>query len=141
MHVHRLLQCLLPGTQYVGYLCGWWHKFGLNKRSVCHCHLFFMILEEQPTYLPLGDIEALFRKTERLSEFVSQCFYRSLRKGQLIQVVRESMATGIWYPCLHNLNNWSDWKRFAALELLVAAVGIEWDVHVWTVHSFQTSRS
>ena len=86
-----------------------------------------MILEKQPTYLPVGDVEALF---EDLSVFILRCFKRSSRKDQLIEVVRESIATDIWYPCLQDLDScqWSDWTRFAALELLVAAVGLENDV-------------
>ena len=86
-----------------------------------------MILEKQPTYLPLGNATALFRKIQHLSLFIRQCFNRSSRKDQLIAVVCESIAAGIWYPCLQDLDNWSDWERFAALELLVAAVGPQKD--------------
>ena len=77
-------------------------------------------------YLPLDyDAEALLRKIERLSEFISRCFEESSRKDRLIKFVHDSIETGIWYPCLHDLDNWSDWERFAALELLVAAVGLD----------------
>ena len=85
-----------------------------------------MILEKQPTYI--DDTEAVFRKTRNLSEVLHQCFYGSSRKDQLIEVVRESIETGVWFPCLQDLDNWSDWERFAALELLVAAVGLHYGV-------------
>ena len=78
-----------------------------------------------PTYLPPDcDAEAMLKKIQRLSELISRCFYRSSRKDRLIKVVRDSIDTGTWYPCLYDLDNWSDWERFAALELLVAAVGV-----------------
>jgi len=99
-----------------------WHPKGLS--------VTVMILEKQPMYLPVGDTDlAWFIKIERLSGFIRQCLNRSSRKDQLIQVVRESIATGVWYPCLQGLDNWSDWERFAALELLIAAVGFWDDVH------------
>ena len=87
---------------------------------------FFMIPEKQLMYLSAGDLEALFEKIIHLSDFIGHCFDRSSRQGQLIEVVCESIATGIcqWYPCLHDLDNWLDWERFAALELLLAAVGL-----------------
>ena len=106
--------------QDVGNLRRWFRRFCLTKRSVHPCHLFF---KRQPTNLSLGDTEALFKKIRLLSQFVRQCFNRSSRKDELIEVVRESMATGIWHRCLQDLDNWSDWERFAALALLVAAVG------------------
>ena len=87
-----------------------------------------MILEKQLTHLPVGDMEVLFKQNGGLSQFMDQCFIQSSRKDHLIEVVRESIATGIWYPCLHDLDNWSDWTRFAALELLVAAAGLGNDV-------------
>ena len=80
-----------------------------------------MILEKQTTYLPVGDMEAMFKTINGLSELIHRCFSRSSRKDQLIEVVCESIATGIWYPCLQDLDIWSDWERFAALELLVVA--------------------
>jgi len=43
----------------------------------------------------------------------------SPRKDQIMVVVRESVEKGIWYPCLQDLDNVSDWEVFAALELLV----------------------
>jgi hypothetical protein len=96
-----------------------------STRKVCPSpHLLFMILGAQPTHLPVGNPEALFTKIRGLSEFIHQCFNRSSRKDQLIDVVRESIATGIWHPCLQDLDNWSDWERFAALELLVVAGGL-----------------
>ena len=48
-------------------------------------------------------------------------------KDQVNQIVQESIESGVWYPCFHDLNNWSEWERFAALELLVAAVGFDDD--------------
>jgi len=83
-----------------------------------------MIMEKQPTYLPPGDMQALYWKTRCLSRFISHCFDQSSRKDQLVEVVRESIATGTWYPCLRDLDHWSDSERFTALELLVAAVGL-----------------
>jgi len=68
-------------------------------------------------------MEALFRKIQRWATFISRCFHRSSRKDRLIEIVRDSIETGIWFQCLQDLDNWSDWQRFAALELLVAAVG------------------
>ena len=89
-----------------------------------HRHLSFMI--KGPTYLPLDcDAEALLRNIQRWSLFISHCFNHSPRKDRLIKVVRESMETGIWYLPLEDLDNWSDWERFAALELLAAAVGLQ----------------
>ena len=70
------------------------------------------------------DAEAFLEKIRHLSRLISQCFARSLRKDWLIQVVRKSIDTGAWDPCLQDLDNWSDWERFAALELLVSSVGL-----------------
>ena len=87
-------------------------------------------------YLPVGGTEAEFKNIQCLSTFIFQCFILSSesRRDQIIEVVRESIATGIWYPCLQDLDNWSDWDRFGALELLVVTVAKH--------HStFQTSRS
>jgi len=94
------------------------------ERSVRHRHLFFMILGKRPTHLPLGDVEAWFRKIQHLSLFISHCFEQISNKDLLIEVVCESIATGVWNPCLQDLDNWSDWERFATLELLVAAAGL-----------------
>ena len=112
-----------------------------GTRKVCPFPLpLFMIQEKQSTYLPVGVTEAEFENIQRLSRFINKCFIRSSRQDQLIEVVRESIATGIWYPCLQDLDNWSDWDRFAALELLVVTVGDRH--HVPDFHSlFQTSRS
>ena len=77
---------------------------------------------KQSTYLLVGVTEAEFKNIQRLSDFLYECSFLSSRKDELVEVVRESIATGIWYPCLHGLDNWSDWDRFAALELLVATV-------------------
>ena len=85
---------------------------------------FFMIMGNQPMSLPVGDIEALFGKIQDLTRFIDRCFHRSSRKDQLMDVVRKSIEIGTWYPCLYDLDNWSDWERFAALELLVAVAGI-----------------
>ena len=43
-------------------------------------------------------------------------------------VVHDSLETGIWYPCLQDLDNWSDQERFAALELLLAVIDPQDDV-------------
>ena len=88
------------------------------------------ILEKQPTYLLLGDTETFFRRIHLLSLFISGCFNRSSRQVQLIEVVRKSIATGVWDPCLEDLDNWPDWERLAALQLLVAAVGLQCGVPV-----------
>ena len=80
-------------------------------------------------------MEALRRNIQRLSEFISDCFYRSSRKDRLIKVVWDSIETGTWFPRPHDLDNWSDWERFAALELLVAAVGLDLDSE-GVMHSF-----
>ena len=79
----------------------------------------FMIQEKQSTYLPVGGTEAEFNNIQRLSAFIAECFIQSSesRRDQIVEVVRESIAAGIWYPCLQDLDNWSDWDRFAALEL------------------------
>ena len=69
-------------------------------------------------------MEDLHRKSQNWSSFISDCFGRSSRQDQLIRVVQERIETGIWYPCLHDLDNWSDWERFAALELLVTVIGL-----------------
>ena len=79
----------------------------------------FVMPEKQPTYLCVGDTEALFEKFNGLSALLCRCFRQCSRKDQLIEVVRESIATGIWSPCFQDLDNWSDWERFAALNLLV----------------------
>ena len=107
--------------QDAGNLRGWCRRFCLTERSVHRCHLFF---KKQATYLPLGDAEALFKKIRLLSGFISLCFIRSWRMDEVIEVVRQSIATGIWHRCLQDLDNWSDWERLAALDLLVAVVGL-----------------
>ena len=111
-------------------------RSGLRRRL-----LFFTIPEKQPTYLPAGDMVALFKLIQGLAEFIHDCFNRSSRKDQLIEVVWESIATGIWYPCLQDLDNWSDWERFAALELLIAAVGLRNNVLDCFFFFFCTSHS
>ena len=83
------------------------------------------------TILPLGsDTRAIYTKIERLSNLITRCFNYNSRLGKdlLIDVVRESIEKGIWYPCLNDLDNWSDWERFAALELLVTVIGPQDDV-------------
>ena len=81
-------------------------------------------------YLSPGDPEALLEKILRLSGFIQGSFDRSSRKDQLIEVVRECIATDTyrWYSCLDDFDNWLDWERFAALELLVAVVGLHYGV-------------
>ena len=81
-----------------------------------------MIQEKQSTYLPAGVTEVELDKIQRLSRFIYECFTRSSRKDQLVEVVHKSIATDFWYPCLQDLDNWSDWDRFAALGLLLATV-------------------
>jgi len=102
-------------------------------------NFFSIILEKKPMSLPVGDTpEAFFRKIQNLSECMNLCFRRSSRKDQLIEVVRESIATGIWYRCFQDLDNWSDWERLATLEILLGAVSIVY----WIVHSsIQSSPS
>ena len=46
----------------------------------------------------------------------------SSRKHQIIVVVRESMEKGVWYPCLQNLDNVSDWNMFVTLALLATII-------------------
>ena len=86
----------------------------------------------------------MLTKIQRLARFIRGCFRQSSRKCRLIVVVRESIEKGIWYPCLQDLDHWSDWERFAALELLLAVIsniGLQDDVR--DIHSFllQTSHS
>ena len=88
-----------------------------------------MTLEKQLMYLPLGDTWDLFNKIHHLADFAYHCFNQSSRKDQLIEVVREGIATGIWQACLQDFNNlnWSDGERLTALELLVPALGFPYD--------------
>ena len=70
---------------------------------------------------PPLDYDAWFldRIIRYLSQFMKECLYRSSRKDRLIEVVRQSIEKGIWYPCLQDFDNWSDWEMFGALEVLV----------------------
>jgi len=97
---------------------------------------------EKLTYLPLEcdtQFKFLHSIIQYLCIFIRGCFILSPRKDQLIKVVRESIEKGIWYPCLQDLDNWSDWERFAALELFLTIIDAQHDVR--TIHFFfQTSH-
>ena len=67
----------------------------------------------------------MLEQVQPWADFIGHCFEvidQSSTKDRLIQVVRKSIETGIWNPCLQDLDNWSDYERFAALEILVAVV-------------------
>ena len=68
------------------------------------------------------DPGALLEQVEPRANFIGNCLCESSTQDRLIQVVRKSIETGIWNPCLQDLDNWSDHERFAALEILVAVV-------------------
>ena len=72
------------------------------------------------TYLPLVEYDGWFLDgiIQFLSRFIWECLHDSSKKDRLIEVVRPSIEKGIWYPCLQDLDNWSDWKMFAGLEIL-----------------------
>ena len=89
-------------------------------------------------YLVLDcDTADLIIKFKIPSQFIGGCFLKSSRKDQLIEVVRNSVATGIWDPCLQDLDNRADWERFAALTILVAAVGLDQPCRDDVLHSFR----
>ena len=86
-------------------------------------------------------MEGFLRKGRRWSLFISRCFNHSSRKDQLIQVLRENIESCTWYPCCQDLENWVDWERFAALAMLIVAVGPDWPQDE-VLHPFlQTSHS
>jgi len=92
------------------------------------CSSLSLLLERGPTHLSLECDHSMPTIIQRLSRFIRDCFRHSSRKDRLISVVRDSTLKGIWYPCLQGLDNWLDWERFAALELLVAIIGPQSDV-------------
>jgi len=79
-------------------------------------------------------MEVYFNKLDWQSLLIRLHFDHSSRKDQFVKKVRKSIETGFWYPCLQDPDKWSDWNRFRALELLVAAVGL-WQDKVLD-HSF-----
>ena len=61
-------------------------------------------------------------KIWNLVQYLQRSFELSSSKDQLVGLVRESLARGLWSSYFNELDSWSDERKFHALELLVAII-------------------
>ena len=65
-----------------------------------------------------------------LSRLLRFLFLLGSRKDQLVGLAREGLEKSLWSSYIGKLDNWSDGKKFWALEVLMAIIRPEHEVSV-----------